>query len=111
MNSKAIGLIIAFTALTTALNFVKIPVPYMPTFSYMMGDIAIVVALLLYGAKQGVAVAFLSTLITIIILPGPGGLFGPPYYFISVSAMLLGVCIATKLVSEPDPSFRLTQKQ
>jgi riboflavin transporter FmnP len=100
MNSKAIGIIIAFTALTTALNFVKVPVPYMPTFSYSMGDIAIVIALLLFGAKPGVAVAFLSTIITIIILPGPAGLVGPPYYFIGVSAMLLGVYSAIKLIEK-----------
>jgi riboflavin transporter FmnP len=98
MNSKAIGIIVAFTALTTALNFVKIPVPYMPTFSYMMGDIVIVIALLLFGAKPGVAVAFLSTIITMTILPGPAGLVGPPYYFIAVSTMLLGVYIAIKLI-------------
>jgi riboflavin transporter FmnP len=97
MNSKTISIIIAFTALTTALNFAKIPVPYMPTFSYTMGDIVIVIALLLFGAKPGVAVAFLSTIITMIILPGPAGIVGPPYYFISISTMLIGVYIAIKL--------------
>jgi riboflavin transporter FmnP len=98
MKSKAIGIIIAFTALTTALNFIKIPVPYMPTFSYTMGDITIVIVLLLIGLKLGITVAFLSTMITMIILPGPAGLVGPPYYFIGVSTMLLGVYIATKLL-------------
>ena len=73
INSKTIGIIITFTALTTALNFVKIPVPFLPTFTYMMGDIAIVVAFLLFDAKTGISVAFLSTIITMIILPGPGG--------------------------------------
>jgi riboflavin transporter FmnP len=100
MNSKAIGIIIAFTALTTALNFVKVPVPYMLTFSYSMGDIAIVIALLLFGAKPGVAVAFLSTIITMTILPGPAGLVGAPYYFIAVSTMLLGVYSAIKLIEK-----------
>lgn len=98
MNTKAIGIIIAFTALTTALNFVKIPAPYLPTFSYTMGDIVIVIALLLFGIKPGVAVAFLSTIITMIILPGPAGVVGPPYYFISILTMLLGVLIAMKLI-------------
>jgi riboflavin transporter FmnP len=98
MNSKTIGVIVAFTALTTALNFVKIPVPYMPTFSYTLGDIVIVIALLLFGPKPGVAVALLSTIITMTILPGPAGIVGPPYYFLSVSTMLLGVYIAIRLV-------------
>jgi riboflavin transporter FmnP len=51
MNTKAIGITIAFTALATALNFVRIPVPYMPTFNYQMGDIALVVAFLLFGIR------------------------------------------------------------
>jgi riboflavin transporter FmnP len=102
MKSKAIGIIIAFTALTTALNFIKIPVPYMPTFSYTIGDITIVIVLLLLGLKLGITVAFLSTMITMIILPGPAGLVGPPYYFIGVSTMLLGVYIATKLLGRRD---------
>jgi riboflavin transporter FmnP len=98
MNSKAIGIIIVFTALTTALNFVKIPVPYMPTFSYTLGDIVIVISLLLFGPKPGVAVAFFSTIITMIILPGPAGIVGPPYYFIGVMTMLLGVYLASRLI-------------
>jgi riboflavin transporter FmnP len=102
MKSKAIGIIIAFTALTTALNFIKIPVPYMPTFSYTIGDITIVIVLLLLGLKLGITVAFLSTMITMIILPGPAGLVGPPYYFIGVSTMLSGVYIATKLLGRRD---------
>ena len=98
MNSKAIGMVITFTALTTALNFIRIPVPYMPTFSYTIGDIAIVVAFLLFGPRPGIAVAFLSTIITMIILPGPAGIVGPLYYFIAVSTMLLGVYLSSKLI-------------
>jgi riboflavin transporter FmnP len=98
MNSKAMGIIVAFTALATTLNLIKIPVPYLLTFSYTLGDIAIVAACLLFGPKPGVAVAFLSTIITMIILPGPGGLVGPPYYFIGISAMLLGVFMAGKFI-------------
>jgi len=96
MNSKAIGVIVAFTALTTALNLIKIPVPYLINFSYTLGDIALVIAFLLFGPKPGIAVAFLSTIITMIILPGPAGLFGPPYYFVGILTMLLGLYIAGK---------------
>ncbi len=98
MNSKAIGIIIAFTALTTALNLIKIPVPYLLTFSYTLGDIALVIAFLLFGPKPGIAVAFLSTIITMIILPGPAGLVGPPYYFVGIVTMLLGLYIAGKFI-------------
>jgi len=98
MNSKAIGVIVAFTALTTALNLIKIPVPYLLTFSYTLGDIALVIAFLLFGPKPGIAVAFLSTIITMIILPGPAGLVGPPYYFVGIITMLLGLYIAGKFI-------------
>jgi uncharacterized membrane protein len=80
MNSKTIGVIVAFTALTTALNLIKIPAPYLLTFSYTLGDIALVIAFLLFGPKPGIAVAVLSTIITMIILPGPAGLVGSPYF-------------------------------
>ncbi|MGE5532863.1 MAG: hypothetical protein ACM3UN_00785 [Bacillota bacterium] len=109
MNSKAIGIIIAFTALTVVLNLIKIPVPFLLTFSYMLGDIALVVVFLLYGPKTGVATAFLSTIITIIAFPGPGGIFGPPYYILGVSTMLLGVYIAGKIV-EKKSGLRLGAK-
>jgi riboflavin transporter FmnP len=98
MNSKAIGIIIAFTVLATALNLIKVPVPYLITFSYTLGDIAIVIAFLFFGPKPGIAVAFLSTIITMIILPGPAGLVGPPYYFVGILTMLLGVYIASKFI-------------
>ena len=98
MNSKAIGVIVAFTALTTALNLIKIPVPYLLTFSYTLGDIALVIAFLLFGPKPGIAVAALSTIITMIILPGPAGLVGPPYYFVGIITMLLGPYITGKFI-------------
>jgi len=59
MNTKAIGVTIAFAALTTALNVIKIPVPYLQNYSYQIGDIALVAAFLLFGPKSGIAVAFL----------------------------------------------------
>ncbi len=99
MNSKTIGIIVAFTALTTALNVIKIPVPYLLTFSYTLGDIALLVAFLLYGPKPGVAVAALSTIITMIILPGPANLFGQPYYLIGICTMLLGVYVASRIIT------------
>jgi len=99
MNSKTIGIIVAFTALTTALNVIKIPVPYLLTFSYTLGDIALLVAFLLYGPKPGIAVAVLSTIITMIILPGPANLFGQPYYLIGICTMLLGVYIAFRMIT------------
>jgi riboflavin transporter FmnP len=98
MNTKEIAIIAAFTALVTALNFIKIPVPYLPTFSYQIGDIALVVALLLFGIKPGIVIAFLSMIINILIIPGPAGIVGPPYYFVAVLSMLFGVHLSVGIV-------------
>jgi hypothetical protein len=100
MNTKAIGVTIAFTALTTALNFVRIPVPYMPSFNYQMGDIALVVAFLLFGPKIGITVAVLNMIVTMTIFLGPGGLVGPPYYFIAIVSMLLGVYVSARFIGK-----------
>jgi riboflavin transporter FmnP len=99
MNTKAIGIIVAFTALTTVLNLFRIPVPYLPTFSYYLGDIAIVTAFLLFGPKYGVIVAFLSMFLSMTILYGQGSFIGPPYYFVSVLTMLIGVYASEKLIN------------
>jgi riboflavin transporter FmnP len=91
-------MVITFTALTISLNIIKIPVPYMPTFSYTIGDIIIVIAFLFLGSKPGITVALLSTIITMIILPGPAGIVGPLYYLLATSTMLLGVYLSSKLI-------------
>jgi riboflavin transporter FmnP len=98
MKTKTIGIIIAFTALTTVLNYIPIPVPFLPNYSYQLGDIAIVTAFLLFGPKYGVSVSFLNMFVSMTILFGPGSFVGPPYYFISVLAMLTGVYASEKLV-------------
>lgn len=99
MNAKALGVIVSFTALTIALNFVKIPAPYNPTvLSYQMGDVALVIALLLFGLKIAVTTAALSTVITIILATNAAGPIGPPYYLIAVLAMFLGIYIGDYLV-------------
>ena len=99
MNTKATGVTIAFTALTTALNLIKIPVLYLPNYSYQIGDIALVTAFMLFGSKSGVAVAFLSMVVSMTLFVGPGGFVGPPYYFIAVLTMLLGVYISERLLT------------
>jgi riboflavin transporter FmnP len=98
MNTKAIGAVIAFAALTVALNFIRIPVPYLPQYSYQLGDIAIVVALLLFGFRVGISVAVLSMIISILVNTSPVGPIGPLYYFLSVFALLFGVFIFEKLI-------------
>ncbi len=91
MKSKAIGVIIAFTTLATVLNFIRIPVPFLPTFNYQMGDIILVIAFLLFGIGTGLVVALLNMIITMAIFPSITGFIGAPYYLVSILTMILGI--------------------
>jgi len=98
MNAKAIGIIIAFTALTTALNFVRIPAPYNPVLSYQLSDIVLIVAFLLFGLKVGITIAGLHMILKMTIFVDVSGPVGPPYYLIAFLSMFFGVYLFEKLV-------------
>ena len=98
MNSKALGLVIAFTALATALNLIRIPVPYLLTYSYQLGDIILVIAFLLFGVKIGLTVAIFNMFASMAIFPNPVGIIGAPYYLFSVLTMVLGVYLFGKII-------------
>jgi uncharacterized membrane protein len=98
MNSKALGLVIAFTALATALNLIRIPVPYLLNYSYQLGDIILVIAFLLFGVKIGLTVAIFNMFASMAIFPNPVGIIGAPYYLFSVLTMVLGVYIFGRII-------------
>lgn len=98
MDTKTIGLVIAFTVLATVLNYIKIPVPYLPGFFYQMGDIILIVSLLFLGLKAAITVASLNMLLTIILFQNPAGPIGPPYYLISVLATFAGIYVAERVI-------------
>jgi len=97
MDTKSVGLITTFTALATALNFARIPVPYMPTFSYQLGDIVLLVAFLIFGIKIGLAIS-VANMIKMFILAIPAGLIGAPYYIVTVMTMVCGVYFLKNLL-------------
>jgi riboflavin transporter FmnP len=99
MKPKTVAVIIAFTALTTALNFFRVPAPFLPAFSYQLGDVVLVVAFLLFNPLIGLSIAFLNMIVNIIIPTTPAGVYGPPYYFLAVTTMLLGVFISDQLIA------------
>jgi len=106
MNARKVGIIIAFSALTIVLTFVRIPVPYPPGFSYQVFEIPIVVAFLLFGFKYGIVVALINMVAAMTFLIGPGGLLGPPFYFAAILWMLVGVQISLKIVSRWSDSIK-----
>jgi hypothetical protein len=99
MKPKTVAVIVTFTALTTALNFFRFPAPFLPAFSYQLGDVVLVVAFLLFSPLIGLSIAFLNMIVNIIIPTTLAGVYGPPYYFLAVTTMLLGVFISDKLMA------------
>jgi riboflavin transporter FmnP len=98
LNTKAVGIVAAFTALTTVLNLVKIPVPFLPWFNYQLGDITLVITFLLFGLSIGFTVVILSMIVSVAMLPNAVGIIGAPYYYAAVISMVLGVCLFEKLI-------------
>jgi riboflavin transporter FmnP len=98
VNTKAVGVVASFTALTAVLNLIKIPVPFLPYFSYQLGDITLVIAFLLFGLGIGFAVVALSMMVSVVMLPNAVGIIGAPYYQAAVISMVLGVCLYEKII-------------
>ncbi len=98
MNTKTITLIVAFGALTIALNAVKIPTFYWPGFNYRIYEIPIVVAFLLFGFKVGISVTALCVLGQLLFFQVPGGIVAYPFGLLAIFVMMLGVYLAGILV-------------
>ncbi len=92
MNTKALSLIIIFTALAAALNIYgpKIPFPLAPFLYFQLWEIPIVIGFLMVGPKSGIIVSVINTLILLIVFPGALPT-GPLYNFVALVAMFLGI--------------------
>jgi riboflavin transporter FmnP len=92
MKTRALSLIIIFTALAGALNVYgpKIPFPLYTFLYFQLWEIPIVIAFLMAGPKSGLAVSVINTLILLVVFPG-GLPTGPLYNFIAVLAMFVGM--------------------
>jgi riboflavin transporter FmnP len=104
LNTKTISLIIVFAALSVVLDVlpVRIPAPYAPYLIYQIWEIPIVAAFLLYGARVGVLITLVNTIILLIWFPGalPSG---PLYNMAAILSMLLGMGIVKTLVAKHSP--------
>jgi riboflavin transporter FmnP len=92
MKTRALSLIIIFTALAATLNIYgpKIPFPLYPFLYFQLWEIPIVTAFLMIGPRSGVIVAAINTLILFIFFQG-GLPSGPLYNFAAVMAMFAGI--------------------
>jgi riboflavin transporter FmnP len=101
MNTKAITATIVLAAVTVALNpalsGIGIPAPYAPFLIYQIWEIPIVTAFLLLGAKYGLAISALNSMVLLAIFPG-ALLMGPFYNLIAIVSMLLGIYMVHRLL-------------
>jgi riboflavin transporter FmnP len=98
MNSKKITIIIAFTALTIALNPIRIPTIYWPGFFYRLWEIPIVVAFLLFGPRIGIAIGTMNALSQIILFPLPAGILAYPWGLVATLSMLAGLYFGQRIL-------------
>ena len=96
MNTKAISLTITFTALTIALDPLRVPSFILPGVYFRFCEIILVVAFLLLGSVIAISIAGLNTLVEIILFPGPTVLVGRPLVFFLTLCMLFGIYLAGK---------------
>lgn len=101
MNTKAIALTIALTAVTVVLNprFSGIIIPsFVPTLSFQIWEITIYAAFFLLGIKIAGAISLLNALIRVATASG-ASLQQPIIHLVAVLSTLIGLYVACKLVS------------
>ncbi len=100
MNARSIALIASFSAVAIALNTIGIPAIFLPGFSYHFNEIPIVVAFLLFGPKIGALVGVFHLAGQLALFPiGPVGIVAYPMGFVALVVMVLGVFLASRLIS------------
>lgn len=92
MNTKALSLIIIFTALAATLNVYgpKIPFPLAPFLYFSLWEIPIVLGFLMAGPKSGVFIGIVNMLILLAVFPGDLPV-GPLYNFAAILSMFIGI--------------------
>lgn len=100
MRAKAVGVTAAFTALASVLNLLPIPAPYLPGYSYQLGDIILVIAFFLFGVKIGLATIALNIGVTMALNPNIIGVIGAPYAAVAVLTMILGAYISLAIIKK-----------
>jgi riboflavin transporter FmnP len=98
VNSREIALIIIFTALTMALDPVRVPSVYLFGVYYRFSEIPIAAASLLFGLKIGVPIAIMNVAVEIALFPTPASVIGVPFVLVLTLSMLLGIHTAFRFM-------------
>jgi len=97
MNTKEVALCSIFTAIAIALERVRISAIF-ASVQFYFWEIPIVIAALLFGLKFGFSVAALSAFGQALIFPRALGFIFPIWNLIEMSAALVGVFLAQRLI-------------
>jgi len=97
LEAKAVGIVIAFAALTIVLSAVKIPTIFWPQQNFRLWEIPIVTAFLLFGFRVGFSAAVIGIAGQTALFVGPAGILEAPWGIIVVLTMFLGLYLAKKL--------------
>jgi len=99
MNTRSIALVAIFAALAIALNIIRIPVLYWPSWFYTLCDIPVMVAFFIFGFRIAILVEILHITGQEIFFPaGPGGIVVYPMGLIFHLFMFLGIYLANKVI-------------
>lgn len=97
-DSKQIGLIIVFTALTIALDPIRIPSIFLAGVYFRFCEIPIVAAMLLFGSKIAISIAILNIAAEAILFPGPMSFINPFFILMLTLSMLFGIHSAVRVL-------------
>lgn len=97
-DSKQIGLIIVFTALTIVLDPIRIPSIFLAGVYFRFCEIPIVAAMILFGSKIAISIAILNIAAEAILFPGPMSFINPFFILMLTLSMLFGIHSAVRVL-------------
>ena len=107
MNTRAIAMTIALTAIAIVLNpaisGVGVPFPPLPRLIYNLWEIVIITAFLLMGFKSGISVAILNSAFLFAVYPGPSNSIFAIGNSVAASSMMVGIYIANRFTRKKSP--------
>ena len=105
-GTKLIGVSVVFAALAIILHPpflpIGIPAPYAPFLVYEIWEIPLVIALLLYGIRVGIAVTFINFISLLVFFPGQL-ITGPIYNLTAIYAMMFGIYLPYHVLRDRGP--------
>jgi riboflavin transporter FmnP len=100
MNARSVALIAIFAAVAITLNAIRIPAIYWPGMFYLLCDIPVLVAFLIFGFKIGFLVEAIHIAGQEIFFPvGPAGVVFYPMGFFTHLFMFTGIFLASKFLN------------